>query len=143
MITIDDTSWPVLTVSFTGKNSPQEFNAYLARMTEYLRRGVKHAVILDSRDLAATPTLEQRQRQVDWIQANTPALRQWSLGNAFVITSPFIRLAMNIMYQLQPLPTPHTVVGDIKMARTWVDGRFRAVGLPPPPEVPVGRRGSG
>jgi len=141
LISFDDSSWPLLTVSFTGKNSLQDIEAYLARSAEYLQRGDKHVVILDARDLTTAPTLEQRQRQVAWIQANLAALRQRSLGNAFVITSPFIRLAMNIMYQLQPLPTPYTIVGDIKVARSWAVGRLQAAGLPPPTVATV-RRGS-
>ena len=142
MITFDDASWPLLTVSFTGKNSLQDFDAYLEKVTEYLHRGEKHVVVLDTRGLTTGPTLEQRQRQVGWIHANLSALRQRSLGNAFVITSPFIRLAMNIVYQLQPLPTPYTIVGDIKVARSWALGRLQAAGLPLPPVMESGRRGS-
>jgi hypothetical protein len=138
LITFDDTSWPLLTVAFEGKNSTQDIEAYLARLSDYLRRGEKHVVILDARGLNTAPTLEQRQRQVVWIQANLSALRQRSLGNAFVITSPFIRLAMNIMYQLQPLPTPYTVVGDIKVARSWALGRLREAGVPLPQVTGLG-----
>ncbi len=132
MITFDDSLWPLLTVNFTGTNSAQDFDAYLATLTGYMSRGEKYLCILDTRSLATPPTLEQRQRQVAWIRQNAATVRQRSLGTAFVITSPFIRLAMNIMYQLQPLPNPHTIVGDIKVARTWAASRFRAAGLPFP-----------
>ncbi|ATB27507.1 hypothetical protein [Melittangium boletus] len=141
MITFDDASWPLLTVSFTGKNSSQDFDAYLTRLSEYLQRGDKHAVIIDTQGLSAGPTLEQRQRQVGWVQANLSALRLRSLGTAFVINSPFIRLALNIVYQIQPLPTPYTIVGDLKMARHWALERFQAAGLTLP-VMASPRRGS-
>jgi hypothetical protein len=132
LISFDDSQWPLLTVTFSGTNSTQAIDAYLSRMSAYLGRGEKYLCILDTRALTAAPTMEQRQRQVDWLQRNEGALRQYSLGSAFVITSPFVRLALNIMYQLKPLPNPHTIVGDIQGARAWAAGRFRAAGLVPP-----------
>lgn len=142
MISFDDSQWPLLTVTFSGTSSPQVFDAYLARMTAYLERGEKCLAILDSRAQRTAPTMEQRQLQVQWIQRNEEALRQCSLGTAFVITSPFIRLALNIMYQLKPLPCPHTLVGDLQAARDWAAGRFRAAGLAfPSPQVETQRLG--
>jgi hypothetical protein len=132
LITFDDSMWPLLTVTFSGVSSAQDFDAYLSGMTAYLGRGEKYLCILDSSRSSVAPTLEQRQRQVDWVQRNESLLRQRSIGTAFVITSPFIRLALNIMYQLKPLPTPYTVAGDLKVARVWAAERFRAAGLPLP-----------
>jgi hypothetical protein len=132
LISFDDSQWPLLTVSFTGTMSAQEFDAYLSSMTASLNRGEKYVSILDTRGLSTAPTLEQRQRLVGWVRRNESALRQRVLGSAYVITSPFVRLAMNIMCQLKPLPCPHTIVGDIKVARAWSAERFRAAGLPPP-----------
>ena len=143
MITFDDSRWPLLTVGFTGTNSAQDFDAYLSKLTGYMNRGDKYLCILDTRSLTTPPTLEQRQRQVEWIRQNAATLRQRSLGTAFVITSPFIRLAMNIMYQLQPLPNPYTIVGDIKVAHTWALERFRAAGITLPAPRPSGQGLSG
>lgn len=129
MISFDDSQWPLLTVTFSGTSSSQVFDAYLSRMSAYLNRGEKYLALLDTRAETAAPTMEQRQRQVQWIQRHEAALRQYSLGTAFVITSPFIRLALNIMHQLKPLPCPHTIVGDLQSARDWAAGRFRAAGV--------------
>lgn len=129
LITFDDSLWPLLTVKFTGVNSTQEFEAYLAKMSTYVTRGEKYISILDSGEATAAPPMDQRQRQVEWIQQHESQLRQWSLGSAFVINSPFIRLAMNIIYQIKPPPSPYMVVGDIKLARTWAADRFRDEGL--------------
>jgi hypothetical protein len=132
LITFNDSEWPLLTVSFSGTSSAQEFEAYLARMTAYLNRRETYLAILDSSKASNAPTLEQRQRQVEWLQKHDAALRQRSLGSAFVITSPFIRLALNIMCQLKPLSCPHTIVGDMKVARAWAAERFQAARLPLP-----------
>lgn len=129
MISFDDSLWPLLTVTFSGTSSAPVFDAYLSRMSAYLNRGEKYLAILDSRGQSTPPSMAQRQRQVEWLQRNEVALRQCSLGTAFVITSPFVRLALNIMCQLEPLPCAHTIVGDLPGAREWAAGRFRAAGL--------------
>jgi hypothetical protein len=129
MITFDESLWPLLTVTFSGKDLSQDFDGYLSKLTAYLGRGEKYLAIFDTQELSTAPSMAQRQRQVEWIQRNESALRLWSLGNAFVITSPFIRLGINIMYQLQPFPCPHTIVGNLKAARAWAAERFRAAGL--------------
>lgn len=131
-MTFDDSLWPLMTVTFTGTISAQDFDTYISRMAECLGRGEKYLYILDSRGLSTAPNLEQRQRLVSWVRENESALRQRVLGGAFVITSPFIRLAMNIMCQLKPMPHPHTIVGDIEVARAWAAERFRVAGLVPP-----------
>ncbi|MFL5357495.1 hypothetical protein [Archangium sp.] len=142
MITFDDSQWPLLRVTFSGTSSSQVFAAYLSRMSAYLNRGEKYLAILDTRAETTAPTMEQRQLQVEWIQRHEVALRQRSLGTAFIITSPFIRLALNIIYQLKPLPCPHTIVSDLQAARDWAAGRFRAAGLVlPTPRVEAQRLG--
>jgi hypothetical protein len=132
VITFDDSQWPLLAVTFTGTISAQEFDTYMSKMAASLSRGEKYLFLLDTRGLSTSPAMEQRQRLVDWVKQNEPLLRQRILGSAFVITSPFIRLALNIMCQLKPLPCPHTIAGDMKVARAWSAERFRAAGLKPP-----------
>ena len=132
MITFDDSLWPLLTVTLTGTNSAQDFDTFQSKMTAYLNRGEKYLCIIDTSDLLSAPSMERRQRHVDWIRRNELALRQRMLGCAFVITSPFVRLALNIVFQLKPLPCLYTNVGDVKVARAWAVERFRAAGLPIP-----------
>jgi hypothetical protein len=132
LITFDDSLWPLVTVTFTGTMSAQEFDTYMSRMSACLGRGEKYLYLLDTRGLSTAPNLEQRQRLVAWVRENESALRQRVLGSAFVITSPFIRLAMNIMCQLKPMPHPSTIVGDIEVARAWTAERFRMAGLVSP-----------
>jgi hypothetical protein len=132
LITLDDSQWPLLRVTFSGTLSAPEFDSYMSKMAAYLGRGEKYLILLDTRGLSVAPTLEQRQRLVNWVRQSEPAMRQRLLGCAFVITSPFIRLAMNIMCQLKPLPCPYTIVGDLKVASAWSAERFRATGFMPP-----------
>jgi hypothetical protein len=131
LITFDDSMWPLLNVTFTGASSNEEFEAYLATLTKYRKRKERYLTIFDSR-VAAAPSLHQRQRQVEWLKSHESETRQLSLGSAFVITSPLIRLAMNIIYQLRPPPNPYHVVGDIEVARAWAADRFHQAGLSAP-----------
>ena len=41
------------------------------------------------------------------------------VGGAFVISSPIIRGALAAILWMQPLPWPHTVVGDVAAGERW------------------------
>jgi hypothetical protein len=129
LITFDDSLWPLLNVKFTGANSNEEFEGYLSKMSEFLARQQHLITIFDSSEATASPSMEQRQRQVEWLTQNEEQLRQWSLGSAFVIKSPVIRLAMNVIYTLKQPPSPYTVTGDVQAARIWAADRFRDAGM--------------
>ena len=141
MITVDDSLWPLVKVDFVGSNTLQDLESYLTSMDRCVQRGDRYLAIFDTLRLTTAPSMELRKRQIEWLTKNDALLRQRCLGNAFVITSPFIRLALSIMYQLQPPPMPYTVVGDLKTAQDWVSRRLQAAGLSLP--LAASRQGVG
>lgn len=128
MVQFDDSLWPLLVVKFVGTTSDQEFEAYLTRMTGYLQRGDKHICIYDSTEMKDSP-LVHRQKQLEWLKANDALLRQWMIGTGFVITSPIIRLAMNVISQLNKPPCPQTATPTMQAALEWAAERFKAENL--------------
>jgi hypothetical protein len=129
VITFDDSLWPLLHVKFVGATTNAEFDVYLQTLSSYLQRKEKYITLVDASQTTAAPPVEQRQKQVDWLHQNEAVLREYQVGTAYVITSPLIRLAMNVIYLLKPPASPYTVVSDLNDAYGWSADRFRAVGM--------------
>lgn len=128
MVSFDDSLWPLLVVKFIGTTSDLEFEAYLEKMSGYLKRETRYVCIIDSTDMKDSPMVH-RQRQVEWLQANDALLRRWTVGTGFVITSPVSRLAMNVITQLSKPASPQTAVATLQLAMEWAAERFKAENL--------------
>jgi hypothetical protein len=128
VVLFDDSLWPLLVVKFVGTTSDLEFEAYLERMSEYLKRDTKYVCLFDSTEMKDSPMVH-RQRQLEWLKANDALLRQWMIGTGFVLTSPIIRLAMNVITQLNKPPCPQIAVPTLKAALEWAAERFKAENL--------------
>ncbi|WNG39007.1 hypothetical protein F0U61_39070 [Archangium violaceum] len=126
----DDSLWPLLIVRLVGQLSHAQFEAYLERMRSYLLRGERHLFIMDTSQSRSTSVDGKRRLQADWMDANEALLREWRLGTAFVIRSPFLGLAMRAFLHAKPLVTPYVVVSNLHEAAAWAAGRFEEAGLP-------------
>ena len=122
----DDSLWPLLQVHYRGVPSGREYEEYLAAWEPYLRRE-EHVTLLDARQ-AHFVSAEQRKRRLEWMKANAQALRR-SLGTAFVVSSPLIRLSLNIVYYFKPMQAPHIVVASPHLGARWAAERLQEAGL--------------
>jgi hypothetical protein len=126
---IDVSRLPVVVVRFSGLATDAEFDEYLVSMTRLIvERKQKSVTILDARQSGRSPAT-QRKKQAAWISAHENLLRQYSLGTAFVITSPLVRGVLTAILWLQPLPSDYTVVGTMAEAERWAHERLRSAGL--------------
>ncbi len=128
MIAFDDSLWPLVVVKFVGTSSDQEFDEYLEKLTKYLHRGEKIVVIYESSEMKDSP-IEHRQRQIEWLQTNDALIREWMLGTVFVVSSPVLRLAVNVVQMLSKPPCPHFVASGLQPALVWAADRFRTEGF--------------
>ena len=96
-------------------------------MSDYLARQEKYLCVLDGTYMKTSP-MNHRQMQVEWLQSNDTQLRKWLVGTAFVITSPLVRLAMNVISTLNKPPCPATNVATREQALAWAADRFRDEG---------------
>jgi len=127
-IHMDESLWPLLIVRFSGVMSASDFEGYLSRLDVLLKREERFVIITDTSQMSwHGPSL--RQRQVEWIQEHVEAMREWVLGHATITTSTFARLSVSILRHLQPMPMPHTEVGDLPSALVWVTDRLRQGGF--------------
>jgi hypothetical protein len=131
--TFDDSQWPLLGVRLIGEPSRQEFEAYLDRSTQYLQRGERHLCIFDMSALRLLST-EQRQRHVEWLEANAALMRKTLLGLACVITSPTVVLTMSVIFHVRPPPVPYTILSRLDAAGAWAARRLEEAGLRDPAE---------
>ena len=127
LVSFDESMWPLLLVKFEGETSDVEFEAYLRRMTDYLNRQEKYVCLYDSTRMKSSP-MNHRQMQVEWLQQHDAQLRKWMIGTGFVITSPLVRLAMNVITTLNRPPCPSTNVATLDQALSWAADRFRDEG---------------
>jgi hypothetical protein len=127
-VSIDDSLWPLRMVKFVGVATPRQFEQYLEATADGLRRGEPFVSIFDlTHGGVATP--EHRQRQATWLQEYSPLLRELSLGVAFVVTSPLIRLSLSAIFYFQPMPTPYVVTARFSEATLWAISRLQERGL--------------
>ena len=127
-VSIDDSLWPLRLVRFVGVATPQQFEQYLVDSAAALRRGERFVSIFDlTHGGVATP--EHRQRQATWLQEYSSLLRELSLGVAFVVTSPLIRLSLSAIFYFQPLPTPYVVTSRFSEAALWAISCLQERGL--------------
>lgn len=131
--TFDDSHWPLLGVRLTGEPSRLEFESFLDRCTQYLKRGERHLCILDVSALRLLST-EQRQRHVEWLEENAALMHRTLLGLAYVITSPTVVLTMSVIFHFRPPPVPYTIVPQLDAARVWAARHLDEAGLRDPAE---------
>jgi hypothetical protein len=128
IITFDDSLWPLLMLRVTGAMTDKQFEEFLARSTAYVERGEKYVSILDLGQVGL-PSAAQRQMQAEWIRRHDAALREQVLGNANIINSAPIRLALSLIFHLKPLPMPYAAVGDMGSALRFVTAKLEEAGL--------------
>jgi hypothetical protein len=125
--TLDDSLWPLLVVRF-GAATERGLEAYLAAREAYLARAQPHVVIIDTRAMYL-PSPRARQRYTDWLTRHERALREWTLGSAYLIASPAVRVMMSLTRHLAPMSTPFLVTETLPPAAAWAAERLQEAGL--------------
>ena len=124
--TLDDSLWPLLVVRF-GDATERALEAYLAAREAYLARAQPHVVIIDTRAVHLPPP-RVRQRYIDWLTKHERALRQWTLGSAYIIGSPAVRVMMSLIRHLAPMTTPFLVTETLPPSAAWAAERLQEAG---------------
>lgn len=128
-ITFDDTHWPLLLIHFTGAPSLAQTETYLGRRLDYLRRPEPHLIIYDTHRIRFISS-EVRQRHMEWSRATEALRREKLLGNALIVTSPLVRLAMSLAVNVVRAEVPYFVAPALPEAALWSAGRLEERGYP-------------
>jgi hypothetical protein len=118
--------FPLVKVKFTGEKADvQNFRAYLEALDEVYSRHEKVALIFDA-TRASLPNLKFQKLQASWLKENTPLLKQYCLGTAYIIQSAAVRAILRMIFFLTPQPVPYELFIDEEDAREWANQLFKA-----------------
>jgi hypothetical protein len=101
---------------------------YHTRSLAYLARGERYVTITDMTRFGML-TAPQRRRQAEWLQTNAAALSEWLLGNATILSSAPLRVALTLILPFKSMPMPYSVVPDMDSAVKYVTRRLEESGL--------------
>jgi hypothetical protein len=127
IITFDDSLWPLLILRVAGTMSDKQYADFLTRSSTYVERGEPYVSITDLGQVGL-PTPAQRVMQAEWIRKHDAELRERVLGNANIVTSVPVRLALSLIFHLKSLPMPCAAVSDMDSAVRYVIGKLEESG---------------
>ena len=127
-ITFDDSLWPLLICRYGGTLSDADFEESVVRGGAYLRRGEPYVIVFDMGRLQL-PTVTQRRHQLEWMRSQQGAIRERIIGCAFILSSPFIRMALSAVFHVVPSPMPYVAVQDLDTAVRWACLRLEERGF--------------
>jgi hypothetical protein len=126
--THDDSLWPLVLVRLEGAVSDQQLDEFFAHGHATLLRRERYVSIFDL-SRVNLPSPEQRQRQARWLKEHESLLREFLLGTAFVLSSPFVRMVLSMLFHLAPSPAPYVVVPSVDSGVVWAAARLDQSGL--------------
>ncbi|AKJ06784.1 hypothetical protein ATI61_105246 [Archangium gephyra] len=127
-VTFDASLWPLLIIEYPPMQSDTEYEEGLARLSGFVQRREPYFSIIDTSHVGM-PNSTQRQRQVEWDRTHEVLMRTWGRGTAFIVTSPFVRVAMSLYFHVRPLGTPYVIVADMGSALTWMVAQMERTGF--------------
>lgn len=128
VLAIDERRFPLVTFTQTGVMDDAEFERYLGRVAEHLKRNVPLAYVYHFAHTQRPPA-GRVTRQAEFVREHRDELAKHCLGIAFVFGSPIFRFAISSFLLMQPLPMPYEVCSDVMRATAWAELRLRAAGV--------------
>ncbi|HYO73794.1 MAG TPA: hypothetical protein VEU33_47785 [Archangium sp.] len=126
--TFDDSRWPLLHLWLPGTLPSHGQEACLTTLADYLGRGEKFFLLVDLSRIGLVP-IEQRWRQVEWLEQHERALRERVVGSAIILVSPIVRLSLSAILFFKPLPVPLATFPHLTAAEAWAAERLQEAGL--------------
>ncbi len=115
---IDESEWPLVTVRWEGQVSDAAIAAFLFKMDEWLQRGERFALLIDSRG-AHGMSPEQRSRVIAHMQQQAHLTERF-LVQAIVLDSLMQRTlfwGINLVFRN---PFPSKVFASVGEAKLWL-----------------------
>lgn len=123
---IDETTWPFVTICWTGTVEDATLDVFLTRMDVWLARGERFALLIDSRG-ARGFSPEQRTRLISHMKARASDTARL-LVQAIVLDNAIQRTLFQWVNLLFPQPFPSKFFGDVDTARSWLEAEFGRAG---------------
>ncbi len=112
------TRWPLVDVAYKGLLRDDELPLLLADFASILERKAPFIMIHDSRDSDPSPR-KQRYLISDFIRENDKPLREHCLGTVVILESLAIRLVLQFIFMISPMPNETHVCRTPEDAERW------------------------
>jgi hypothetical protein len=126
MYEVDDSTWPIVAVSWTGTVTDAEVTAFLARLDGWLARGQRFGLLIDTLNLAGTVSARQREQIVQHMKASKERTGRL-LVQAIVHDHPLHRALYQAVSFVFPLPFPSKTFPEPESARLWLKDKLHSV----------------
>jgi hypothetical protein len=128
VIEIEETQWPLVTFTFSGKVTLAEMGEYLAACERYIQLDEQYIGLVLVRDFRPLDGAAIR-LQANWVKEHEAWLRRKSLGVALVLPSLWMVGLLRAILWIQPMPQPYLVCRSVAEATPWLRERLRAAGI--------------
>jgi hypothetical protein len=118
----DDQNWPAVTARWSGTVTDRDLDGALARIDEYLERGQRFGLLIDSRGGGGFSP-EQRHRLLAHMKLRSQ-LTARLLVQAVVIDNLIQRTLYYGVRMLFPTPFPSRAFGELEAAQTWLESEI-------------------
>lgn len=119
---IDESSFPLVTIRFTGnKSTDQNFKAYLEETKACYRFEKPLSIIFDASN-ATIPSFSHQKMQANWLKDNMELMTKFCKGTAYVIPNAPIRAILKMIFSFQKQPVPYKIFETTTEAQEWVKG---------------------
>lgn len=141
-IELDTSQWPLVVTSFTGEQTLDELEDYIAKYNQIHRRQTPYVAISCMNRYARDPQQIDRMRK--WLKETEGSVRDYCLANGIVARTWGFRFVLSAVLLARPMPCPYQVCGTWEEALAFVRiaGEARGLKLPaqiaPPPSAVAG-----
>jgi len=119
---IDESSFPIVRIGFTGsKSTDQNFQSYLDQTKACYNARKPLAIIFDA-SKASVPSLSHQKMQANWLKENEGLMKNFCAGTAYIIPNAAIRGILKMIFSFQKQPVPYKIFETETEALTWVKG---------------------
>ncbi|MEK7704101.1 MAG: hypothetical protein AAB426_04015 [Myxococcota bacterium] len=122
---LDESSWPLVRVSWTGEVSADDIDAHFAAMKTLAQRGQRFGLVMSVVDLEY-PTAALRKRVAEHLKVMGAQAKDVVVCNAHVVSSAAMRGILTAIYWVSPPPFLTKVFTDPAEAERWVQAQLRA-----------------
>lgn len=122
-VIFDEREKPLMRMTYQGVPDEAEWQRHIDVMSEWARRGVLYAVLIDGREVGRIPPV-QRRGIMDWITRDKQHLRAHCAGGALVFASPIQQGLWTAISWVTPSPIPVKMFSDLTSAEAWLRVRL-------------------
>lgn len=118
--TIDETTFPLVRVTFTGaKSTDENFQTYLNENKDCYRHQRSIGILFDASN-ASIPSLKHQQMQAAWLKENRNLMVDFCVGTAYVIPNAAIRAILKMIFSFQKQPVLYRIFEYTQEAEQWL-----------------------